>query len=87
MGRKGNLPHIFQDRNIKMKGQNVDARRVAMYAFYASRGDAIPFELADKEEELAKFADFDYATLVDPPEEFDDAVLDLLDETPDTLEK
>lgn len=77
-----NLLSQFQDRNIKMKGQNVDARRVAMYAFYASRGDAIPFELADNEEELAKFADFDFDfdSLNTPEEPEDDSYLELLDD-------
>lgn len=75
-----NLLSQFQDRNIKMKGKNVDSRRVAMYAFYASRGDAIPFELADNEEELAKFADFDFDSLNTPEEPEDDSYLDLLED-------
>lgn len=59
----------FMDSKIQTKGQNEDPRRVAMYASFASRGLAIPFELADNEEELAKYADI---TLDDLPADSDE---------------
>lgn len=65
--RKGKFSHVLESR-VRIKGENRDPRRIAMYAFYASRGLPIPFELADNEAELAKFADFDTESLTAPPD-------------------
>lgn len=68
---KGELSHILEARNRKKK--NNDDRRVAMYAFYASRGLAIPFELADNQEELAKYENLDVDSLSAPVNSEDDS--------------
>lgn len=64
---RGTFSHVLEARN-HIKGPNTDGRRLAMYAFYASRGLAIPFELADNEEELAKYAQLDIDSLPSPPD-------------------